>query len=159
MLHGQKLWISNKLICQMNRSQKKGGKLMFTSHNGAFNWWITTLTCWLRAKDTIASFPANIPGWERFDTIIHKKKLVIILSFVMSFEFFHYTPSQCSCNLTVLCEGHFILQKRLKVVPVVTNVLNGLLAQTQVTSRVSLQLVPERTEQAVPRGGMGRLTD
>lgn len=39
-----------------------------TSHSGVFSWWMTTLTCWLRAKATIASLPANVPGWDRLDT-------------------------------------------------------------------------------------------
>lgn len=33
-----------------------------TSHSGVLSWWMTTLTCWLRAKATMASLPANVPG-------------------------------------------------------------------------------------------------
>ena len=29
---------------------------------------MTTFSSWLRAKATMASFPANVPGWERLDT-------------------------------------------------------------------------------------------
>ena len=57
----------------------------------------------------------------------------------------------------MLCEGYFILHKRLKVLPVVTHVLDRLLSQTQVTSRVPFQLVPKGTEQAVPGRGTRKI--
>lgn len=62
-----------------------------TSQSGVFSWWMTTFTCLLRAKATIASLPANVPGWERLDTgwkdtkktftVLSAKNLTCILIF------------------------------------------------------------------------------
>lgn len=47
---------------------------VLTSQRGMLSWWMTTFTCWLRAKATMASLPAKVPAWDRLDTENLKKK-------------------------------------------------------------------------------------
>lgn len=59
-------------------------------------------------------------------------------------------PERGGGLLTVLSEGHVVLDEGLEVEAMGRHVAHGVVAQAQVTSGVTFQLIPQSPEQAVP---------
>lgn len=107
--------------------------------------WSNVISNNLRQKYRISGLHRTVDGFQ-FTRLFKVFQTLLFEYFLVELFFMSKLTTPF---LTVLSEWHIILNERFKVLPVRRHVLNSLLAQTQVTSWVSLQLIRQSSEQAV----------